>query len=33
MLGLSYEGVHSLDQRTKKRLKELLAEEGVNYGT
>ncbi len=33
ILGLSYEGVHSLDQRTKKRLKELLAEEGVNYGT
>ena len=32
ILGLSYEGVHSLDQRTKKRLKELLTEEGLDYG-
>lgn len=30
MLGLSYEGVHSLDQRAKKKLKALLEEEGVS---
>lgn len=29
MLGLSYEGVHSLDQRAKRKLKELLEEEGI----
>lgn len=29
MLGLSYEGAHSLDQRAKKKLKELLEKEGV----
>ncbi len=29
MLGLSYEGVHSLDRRAKKKLKALLEEEGV----
>lgn len=29
LLGLSYEGVHSLDQRAKKKLKELLEKEGV----
>ncbi len=28
LLGLSYEGVHSLDQRTKKQLKNLLEKEG-----
>lgn len=30
LLGLSYEGVHSLDARAKKRLKKLLEEEGVD---
>ena len=30
MLGLSYEGAHSLDQRAKKKLKALLKEEGVS---
>lgn len=29
ILGLSYEGIHSLDQRAKNKLKELLGEEGV----
>lgn len=30
MLGLSYEGVHSLDARAKKKLKILLEEEGID---
>ena len=30
MLGLSYEGVHSLDARAKKKLKKLLKEEGID---
>lgn len=30
MLGLSYQGVHSLDSRAKKKLRELLKEEGID---
>lgn len=30
MLGLRYSGVHSLDERAKKKLKELLKEEGID---
>lgn len=33
IMGLSYEGVHSLDQRAKKKLKNLLEREEVEYGT
>lgn len=30
MLGLGYSGVRSLDERAKKKLKELLEEEGID---
>lgn len=31
ILGLSYEGVHSLDQRTRKQLKDMLEREGIEF--
>lgn len=31
ILGLSYEGVHSLDQRAKKQLRDLLEKEGMTF--